>query len=211
MAHPASSVPGVLWIASCGPRWIRRDPPIAATCRSSRPAWIFASVGWRTNCAPAFCPCRDTVRHRLRQNGHFWTPELVIDRFSLNHAATLQPRSVYLVPLVESLSFRAGCGVAATPRAPPGVSTSSRASSPTARRASTRSSPGITGPCTSRSLPSRFPSASRPDLAEPAPACPRPPALSDDALRALASEPRAPLPMTTSPCPPRGRSAGRSA
>jgi len=51
----------------------------------------------------SFLPGEQTVQARLRQTDS--VDDLVIDRISLNPAATLQPRSVYIVPLVESLQL----------------------------------------------------------------------------------------------------------
>ncbi len=51
----------------------------------------------------SFLPGEETVQARLRQTDS--VDDLVIDRISLHPAATLQPRSVYIVPLVESLEL----------------------------------------------------------------------------------------------------------
>ena len=54
----------------------------------------------------SFLPFRETVRKRLNENQiDFTTPELIIDRLSLEEGATLQRGQVYLVPLRESLSL----------------------------------------------------------------------------------------------------------
>ena len=52
----------------------------------------------------SFLPFREAVRTRLRQED-FTDVNLVIDELSLVHGATLQRQSVYLVPLLESLSL----------------------------------------------------------------------------------------------------------
>jgi len=52
----------------------------------------------------SFLPFRQPVQTRLRQND-FTDIDLVIDELSLVPGATLQRRSVYLVPLLESLSL----------------------------------------------------------------------------------------------------------
>jgi dCTP deaminase len=94
----------------------------------------------------SFLPYRESVQDRLDGGDG----DLVIDRLSLTEGATLQRGSVYLVPLLESLAL------------PPGMrgrSKSSRASSRTARRASTRSPPVTAAVSTSRSRRSRSPCA----------------------------------------------------
>src|SRR5439155_441863 len=52
----------------------------------------------------SFLPFREAVTTRLRQED-FTDVNLVIDELSLVHGATLQRQSVYLVPLLESLSL----------------------------------------------------------------------------------------------------------
>ena len=65
----------------------------------------------------SFLPCGKTVLTRLHQPDYL-VGELVIDELSLEGGATLQPRSVYLVPLLESLhlppSIRGRCNPKST-------------------------------------------------------------------------------------------------
>ncbi|HEX3176015.1 MAG TPA: 2'-deoxycytidine 5'-triphosphate deaminase [Methylomirabilota bacterium] len=66
----------------------------------------------------SFLPYRESVERRLddaRANS-----DLVIDRLSLEHGATLQRGSVYLVPLVESLALSAGVRGRSNPKSTTG-------------------------------------------------------------------------------------------
>jgi dCTP deaminase len=82
--------------------WITATEPIADA--QVQPASLDLRLGGEAyQLRASFLPGAETVRARLRQTDS--VDDLVIDRISLNPAATLQPRSVYIVPLVESLQL----------------------------------------------------------------------------------------------------------
>jgi dCTP deaminase len=104
---PASATPprsGVLcdrelW-AAVREGWIRATQPIADA--QVQPASLDLRLGEEAyQLRASFLPGAETVRARLRQTDS--VDDLVIDRIALVPAATLQPRSVYIVPLAESL------------------------------------------------------------------------------------------------------------
>jgi dCTP deaminase len=88
-----------LWAAIRG-GWIDATQPIADS--QVQPASLDLRVGTEAyQLRASFLPGTETVETRLRTTAS--GDDLVIDRISLIPAATLQPRSVYLVPLAESL------------------------------------------------------------------------------------------------------------
>lgn len=90
-----------LWMA-IREGWITAIQPIADT--QVQPASLDLRLGVEAyQLRASFLPGDQTVQARLRQTDS--VDDLVIDRFSLNPAATLQPRSVYVVPLAESLQL----------------------------------------------------------------------------------------------------------
>jgi dCTP deaminase len=66
----------------------------------------------------SFLPYRETVQSRLGADAP--DPELVIDRLSLEHGATLQRGSVYLVELLESLALPPGVRGRSNPKSTTG-------------------------------------------------------------------------------------------
>ncbi|MGH7335360.1 MAG: 2'-deoxycytidine 5'-triphosphate deaminase [Candidatus Rokuibacteriota bacterium] len=98
--------PGVLsdrelWMA-IREGWIRATQPIADA--QVQPASLDLRLGGEAyQLRASFLPGEETVQARLRQTDS--VDDLVIDRISLSPAATLQPRSVYVVPLAESLQL----------------------------------------------------------------------------------------------------------
>jgi dCTP deaminase len=111
--------PGVLcdrelW-AAIGEGWIQAAEPVADA--QVQPASLDLRLGPEAfQLRASFLPGAETVRARLGQTDA--TDDLVIDRISLVPAATLQPRSVYIVPLAESLqlppSMRGRCNPKST-------------------------------------------------------------------------------------------------
>lgn len=88
-----------LW-AAIGAGWIEAAPPVEAA--QVQPASLDLRLGREAfQLRASFLPGARTVQARLRTADT--ADDLVLDRLSLEPAATLQPRSVYLVPLVESL------------------------------------------------------------------------------------------------------------
>ena len=65
----------------------------------------------------SFLPYRESVSERLQSVAN---NDLVIDRVSLEHGATLQRGSVYLVPLLESLALPAGVRGRSNPKSTTG-------------------------------------------------------------------------------------------
>jgi dCTP deaminase len=85
--------------------WIIASQPIADA--QVQPASLDLRLGSEAyQLRASFLPGAETVQARLRQTDS--ADDLVIDRISLLQPATLQPRSVYLVPLVESLALPRG-------------------------------------------------------------------------------------------------------
>lgn len=81
--------------------WITASAPIADA--QFQPASLDLRLGTVAyQLRASFLPFRETVQTRLHQDD-LTDVDLVIDRLSLDGGATLQRRSVYLVPLVESL------------------------------------------------------------------------------------------------------------
>ena len=90
-----------LWMA-VREGWITATEPIADV--QVQPASLDLRLGGEAyQLRASFLPGAQTVLARLRQTDS--VDDLVIDRISLKPAATLQPRSVYIVPLVESLQL----------------------------------------------------------------------------------------------------------
>jgi dCTP deaminase len=67
----------------------------------------------------SFLPLRETVERRLTQPDAL-DVDLVIDRLSLEHGATFQRGSVYLVPLMESLALPSGVRGRSNPKSTTG-------------------------------------------------------------------------------------------
>lgn len=93
-----------LW-AAVRAGWIGASPTIGEA--QVQPASLDLRLGEEAFLLRAsFLPGAETVRARLRQTDS--ADDLVIDHIPLVPAATLQPRSVYIVPLVESLRLPPG-------------------------------------------------------------------------------------------------------
>jgi dCTP deaminase len=89
--------------AAVGDGWITAAQPIGDT--QFQPASLdlrLGSVAYQLRAS--FLPFRQAVQTRLHQDD-FTEVDLVIDRLSLEGGATLQRRSVYLIPLQESLAL----------------------------------------------------------------------------------------------------------
>jgi dCTP deaminase len=103
-----------LW-AAIREGWIEASEPVADA--QVQPASLDLRLGGEAyQLRASFLPGAETVQTRLRQTDS--VDDLVIDRISLTPAATLQPRSVYIVPLAESLrlprSVRGRCNPKST-------------------------------------------------------------------------------------------------
>ena len=99
------------------------------------------------------------MRKRLNENQiDFTTPELVIDRLSLEDGATLQRGQVYLVPLRESLSLPRWLRGRCNPKSTTGrLDIFTRVITDCTLRFD-EIEPGYRGPLYARFLPSHFPS-----------------------------------------------------
>ena len=89
--------------AAVNAEWIRAPAPIEE--RQIQPASLDLRLGPTAyQVRASFLPSPQSVLSRLNQDD-LLNSDLVIDRVSLEHGATLQRNTVYLVPLLESLAL----------------------------------------------------------------------------------------------------------